>query len=290
MLPFTLDPSWLALIAASLFGSSMITTRNGLEYLSSSTGVTISVLTTTLIYLALAPWQMPAQPWALPAFWIFVVTGLIHPMLSMSLSMESTRRLGPTVSATVSSISPLLSAAGAVLFLKEAPSINIVLGTVAVVAGVMALSWQGGAGMRSWLNPAILLPLATAGVRGGVHVIAKVGMQLTPIPFMAVFTSYMVSSVGLVSINAKRGKLPASWRNVGFFWFVLTGFITGGALIFMYSAFSTGEVVVVSPIISSYPVFTLLWMLVLRPRDVLSLRILLGVACTVGGVMLIHSR
>ena len=76
MLPLALDASWLALIASALFGTSMITTRNGLEYLSSSTGATISVLTTSLVYLAMAPWQMPAQPWTLPAFWIFVVTGL----------------------------------------------------------------------------------------------------------------------------------------------------------------------------------------------------------------------
>ena len=71
----------------------------------------------------------------------------------------------------------------------------------------------------------------------------------------------------------------------GVLWFWLTGLLNSLALFVLYTALETGSVSVVSPIAASYPLVTLaLNTLVLR-EERLTLRLFLGVAMMVGGVV-----
>ncbi len=284
------NPIVLALCASFLFGMSMLTTRNGLQYFDSTTGVMISVVSTAILYWLLAPMMLPARVWTLPGFWIFAAMGLAHPFISMWLNFEATRLLGATVAATVSSIAPLLSTVGAVVILGELPTRFVLAGTASVVAGVMILSWSGNGGERRLINPHILLPLATAAIRGMQHVISKYALTLTPVPFVGGFASYTVAGTVMVLAKQLTGTMPKSLRSMGTFWFCLTGLIVCGAILAMYGALSRGTVVEISPLTSSYPVFTLLGNLVFYPREVMRWRIWIGVAVVVGGVWLISGR
>ena len=281
------NPMFLAMVAASLFGSSMLTSRNGLQYFDSTTGVMISLATTAALFWVLSPFLLPGGFWRLPGFWFFLAMGVMHPFTSMTLSFESTRRLGATVSATVSSVSPLMSALGAVVFLSEVPAPGIVVGTLGVVCGVMVLSWQRQDGRQRLVDPQILLPLATATVRGMAHVVGKIGLSMTPLPLLAGLCTYTVGSTLMIVIKRATGTMPPTLRSRGTIWFVVTGIITGCAILLMYSALSRGTVVVVSPLISTYPVFTLLASLIFYPKEVLKWRIFIGVALVVAGVILI---
>jgi drug/metabolite transporter (DMT)-like permease len=72
----------------------------------------------------------------------------------------------------------------------------------------------------------------------------------------------------------------------GFGHFVLTGAIISVAILCMYGGLVSGQVVVVSPIIAAYPLFTLLTALIFK-QEKLTARLALGVFLAVGGVALI---
>jgi uncharacterized membrane protein len=151
----------------------------------------------------------------------------------------------------------------------------------------MVLSWQRGSAQGRLVDPQILFPLATATVRGMAHVVAKIGLSMTPLPLLAGLCTYTVGGTLMLLIKRATGTMPHTLRSRGTFWFVTTGLITGCAILLMYSALSRGTVVVVSPLISTYPVFTLLASLIFYPKEVLKWRIFAGVALVVAGVILI---
>lgn len=279
-------PVALALGAAFLFGIQNVVAKRGLAHVDAQTGALVTIGTTLLVYLATAPLWMRASDWFTPGFWIFVVNGLLHPMASMYLSLEATSRTGPTVAATLSSTSPLFAALTAVLALGESINALIGIGTLAIVLGVMRLSWSGG-GIATVVRTALVFATGAAAVRGVTQTTGKLGLELLPSPFMAAFVSFAVSFTGSLCIYAmRRGHLPLAVPRRGLLWFAATGSISAGAIACMYTALFTGAVVVVSPIIAAYPLFTLLTALVFR-QEAMSRLLVLGVCLVVGGVALI---
>ena len=72
----------------------------------------------------------------------------------------------------------------------------------------------------------------------------------------------------------------------GLGYFLVTGALIAAAVLCMYGGLVTGQVVVVSPIIAAYPLFTLLTALMFK-QERLTAKLALGVFLVVGGVVLI---
>lgn len=285
-IPDAVLPALLALGAACLFGVSAVIAKRGLAHVNAQVGAILSIATTTALFLITAPWWMKAEYWFTPGFWVFVANGLIHPLLSMYLALEATARTGPTVSATFSSTAPLFAALTAVVFLGESVNTLIVLGTLATVMGVMTLSWSAG-GVPMLLRAALLLATGAAVIRGLNHTIGKFGLELLPSAAMAGFVSFSVSLLGsLIMYRVRNGSLAVGIPRSGLGYFLVTGSLISVAILCMYSALFTGAVVVVSPIVASYPLFTLLTSLAFR-QELLSTRSIAGVCLVVSGVALI---
>jgi uncharacterized membrane protein len=73
-------------------------------------------------------------------------------------------------------------------------------------------------------------------------------------------------------------------------WFALSGLLNGLAVILMYEGLRQGSVTVVSPIVASYPIFTLLLSGLLLRDERLTARVAVGVALTVVGVIVMAAR
>ncbi len=286
-MPEVLSSTLLPALGATLFfGVSVLVSKQGLRYVDAQTGSMISIGTTTLIYCALAPFLVKAEYFRNPGVWVFIANGCIHPLISMAMGFEATRRLGATVSSTVSSVSPWFTTLGAVLLLGERPGFNTLLGTLATVGGILVLTWRGR-GKRTWPRSALWFAVAAAVVRATNNLIGKVGLGLLPVPFMAAWVSFSVSLTGSVLVfRLRHGRLPLRLPREGLKWFSLTGLCITAAILCMYTALGRGQVAVVSPIISAYPILTLLGSLALG-QEVLDWRIVTGVLITVGGVVLI---
>lgn len=279
-------PAGLALLAAALFGAQAVLAGRSLRYVDAQTGSMVTVVSAAVIFWALLVWQTRAEDWHSPGVWVFVSNGALHPLVSMFLSFEANRRMGPTVSATIAATTPLFATAGAVALLGEGLTAEIALGTLATVAGVGVLSWQRSRA-RNWGLVALLFPTGAAMVRAVNHVWAKFGLTLLPVPLMAATLSFSVSgSLSVLAYRVRKGTFPRRLPRPGVAWAVAGGVTVSAAILAMYTALSLGEVVVVSPVISTYPLFTMGFSMLFR-QERLTPRIAAGVVLVVSGVALI---
>jgi len=290
-----MDPSWfpsvpLALAAAMLFGVSVVVARMGLAHTHPRSGAWLSIVATTVFFLGILPFyprELGAGEEFLPTFiGLFILLGLFTPGLSLFLAFEGHHRLGPTISGTLASTSPLFAAGAAVAVLGEQVSLDLATGTLAVVAGVMTLSWQGRA-VRDWRWWALMFPLGAAFLRGIVSMGTRYGMGLAPAPFAAALIASSTALVMLPLLSRVTSlSLPMGGVRRGLKWFLLAGVLNGLATVSFYTALLHGQVVTVSPITASFPVFTFIASMTLG-LDRLSLRIAVGVTLVVGGVIAI---
>lgn len=285
----------LGLAAAALFGTSGMIARLGLYHADARVGSLLSIASTAGLCWLLSPWLLEsalldaAQPLMFVA--VFAAVGLLSPGLSLLLAFEGSARLGATVSGTIASVAPLFATAGAVLLLGERPTQAVLLGTVAVVGGVITLSWRnlGGRHMKSpWWT--LGFPLGAAVIRAAAQMTAKYGMAVALAPFSATLINFTMSLCLVLPLHYTTGGAPlSSASRRGKMWFLLTGLLNGAALILMYRALGLGKIIVVSPIVSTYPVFTMVMSMIVGTER-LGLRGLLGVSLVVCGVAAISTQ
>jgi drug/metabolite transporter (DMT)-like permease len=284
MIPDSVVPIIYAVMAAAFFGGQVVLTMRSLSYADAQTASMISMGTVVLVFWMLAPLMLKAEHFKNPGVWVFAGNGVIHPLISIYLAYEAARRMGPTISATLSAIAPLFATAGAVLALGEKISLPLLTGTLGTVAGIMVLSWRRQ-GAVSWALSSLFFPIGAAAIRAANHNIGKFGLQMLPSPYFAGLVSFTVSFVGAVIIYRYRiGRLSLNFPAKGLIWGGLAGLSISGGVLSMYSALNRGRVVVVSPIIAAFPLFTLVFSLISR-QESLNLRVLFGVFLVVVGVV-----
>ena len=284
------DPLLLSIgsasVAAMLFGLQVILVRKGLRHIDPQAGAMLTIGFATLAFWLMAPWQMKREYWFTPGMWVFAANGLIHPMLSMQFAFEANKRMGATISSTISATAPLFAMLGAVAFLSEPLTLPILVGTIASVVGVVVLSWRG-ASASSWALSALFFPIGAAAIRGTNNVIGSHGLDLLPSAHFAATVSFTVSLVGQVLIyRFRNGHFPRRLAPRGVAWNLASGACITIAIFSMYTALGSGLVIVVAPVIASFPVFTLIIALAIG-MERFSLQVLAGVVLVIGGVVLI---
>jgi drug/metabolite transporter (DMT)-like permease len=283
----------LALLASAFLGTAVVIANVGLRYLDPARGALVSIPSTTLLFWLLAAFLFRGEGWNATAFAIFAAVGLIFPALVTFLNFASNRLTGPTVAGTISSTTPLFAVLGAILFLGEPLSSASMAGTAAIVLGVVALMARGADRPRTWAAWVILLPLAGAAIRGGAQAAVKGGLTLWPDPFVAVLVGYSVSCAMIFAANrVSRASTPVPrvsdpLDRHGILWFMAVGICNGLGMLAMYAALNRGQVSVVSPLVATYPLFTLALSALFLREEKFGPRVLLGVALTVAGVVVL---
>jgi drug/metabolite transporter (DMT)-like permease len=283
----TLAVLW-ALLSAVCIGLSLVTTQLGLRHLPAPAGARVSVPTTAVLMWLLAPWW---ARWPDPVPWkaiaIFAAVGMAFPAWVTLLTFEANRRLGPTLTGTISAATPLFTVIGAVLVLREAPTAAEYAGTAGVVAGVMLLTGFGTL-PGGWSRWSLALPIAACVIRALAQVAAKVGLALAPQPFLAAWIGYTVSALMIIALSRGMGvATPSLRRSPGALWFAASGVGNGCAVLALYTALRHGPVSVVAPVSSVFPVITYGASMLLFPEERLGWTRLAGVAMVVGGVVLV---
>ncbi len=279
-----LAPILYALAAAALFGAQGVLTMRSLRTMDSQSSSMFAMGVCVLIFWLLAPFLLKPEYFRNPGMWVFLINGLVHPLFSMTLSFEAIKRMGATVSSTVAATAPLFATAGAVLFLDERITLALLMGTMGTVAGIMVLSWKRK-GAHTWALSALFFPIGAAVIRGGNHIIGKFGLEMLPSPYFASLVSFTLSFVGAVMIYRYRtGRFPLKLDPQGIRWSGVAGVCIAAGVLCMYTALHSGMVIVVSPIIASYPLFTFIISLLFR-QERLGMRILCGVVLVIGGLI-----
>ena len=266
----------------------MVTTRLGLRYATPLAGAAIGVPSTTLMFCCLAPFLFDARGFSLAAAGVFALVGLFFPAAVTLLTYTGNQRMGPTLTSAVSCTTPMFALSGAILFLDEPLSAGNALGTAVIMLGMLLLTWTRGARTREWPLWAILLPVAAAAIRALAQVFTKAGLALWSSPYAAGLIGYCVSAA-VILIAARVGAAPKVDDRRALPWFVATGFFNGSSLFLMYLALAEGQVSLVSPIVATYPLFTLALSLLVLRHERITPRVALGAAVTVAGVLLLLS-
>jgi drug/metabolite transporter (DMT)-like permease len=137
----------------------------------------------------------------------------------------------------------------------------------------MVLSWKRQ-GPTKWALSALFLPIGAAAIRGTNHIIGKFGLEMLPSPYFASLVSFTVSFTGAILLHRYRvGRLWVKLPRQGLKWSGLSGLTIAMGVLCMYTALHTGLVIVVSPIIATFPLFTFFISLLFR-QEVLSMRVM----------------
>jgi len=284
------DYTALALIAAALFGAALVTTQSGLMHMNALSGARVSIPVATALFWLLAP-ALDLSGWHAAAAGVFAVVGIFFPAAVTLLTFEANRRLGATVAGTIGSTAPLFAVLAAALFLGEPLGARELGATLIIVLGTMALYAKRGSNVSAGSRSVLWLPLSAAILRACAQVLAAAGLALWPNPFAAALVGYSVSTAVIwLAPWFTRRQQATGFNGRGVLWFAVTGMLNGTAVLSMYNALNAGPVQIVSPIVATYPLFTLaLGVLVLR-QEKLSRRLIAGVVLIVAGVALLLAR
>jgi drug/metabolite transporter (DMT)-like permease len=195
--------------------------------------------------------------------------------------------IGPPRLMTLMSTAPLLSLSLAVVFLGERPGLGVLAGTLLVIAGIVMVSYEPSEGR--WVQKGIVWGFASALSVGVSVFLRRKGITAMPNVGLTVAWSNLVSFPVLLAVRPFMPPALFRWKMGWAFWAILGVGLLNSAVQVLYNlAVLHGEVSVVGPIISSSPVFSLIFTAFLL-RDMARVRLatVAGVLVTVAGMVAI---
>jgi uncharacterized membrane protein len=282
------SPIILALISAFLFSLGVQLQHIGLSDINSRTGTAISITSAAVIYWLLSAFFLEHTNWFHSSVFIFVLVGIFRPSLSANLAVAGTHYLGPTLSTTLSSTTPLFGAALGVWWLGEAFTWQIALGTFGITSAILLLSFKNMRLSADWPVWALGLPVGAAVIRSLAHVLSKIGMEDIADPYFVGLVGFTVSAlITNISLRVKPSSVPVYWHTRGPYWFVVSGLVMSTAILSLNTALLNGEITIVVPIVAVSPVFSMLLSIIFFKREQLTLTVVLAVFMVVPSVIFI---
>jgi uncharacterized membrane protein len=276
------------LVSALLFALSNHFSHMGLERSDARAGTIISIATSAVAYWVFAPFFIKSWYWLTTAALLFASVGLIRPVLSTMLATSSIKIMGPTLTSSLTAVTPIFGAIFAILVLGERMSVPIAIGTAGVVVGAVVAAWNPAGLKRTWPLWAIVLPLGASLIRAIGHILTKFGLFEVNSPSFAVFLGNTVS-LGMAVLYFGGTKPVQALRitDSGNVWFFAAGITNALSLQFLNNALAAGDVVAVMPIVSAAPVFTLLMGFFYFGRETITWRTVATIALIVPSVVLV---
>lgn len=273
----------LALVASICFGAALVVGHVGLRHASPLTGGTISSCFTAVLWLALSPFLADLSAWHPGGLLVYALVGVFYPAAVMTLSYESNRVLGPTLTGALSSTAPLFATAAAVMVLGELLTFWIAVGGIIAVAGLVLLALR--APMRAAPGWRLALPISGAALRGIAQMLTKFGLTMWPSPFAAALISYGTSAAVMGGVWAVAPRHASRLTGAAILWFIAVGLLNGSAVLLMYHALYHGTVAVVSTIVATHPLFTLFFSALFLRSERLTVTTVVAVIMIIVGVV-----
>ena len=277
-----------ALGAAACLGLALVLTQVGLRHLPPLRGACISVPSSAMAYLALAPFILDLSAFDAHGAILFAISGCLFPATVTLLTFEGNRRVGPSITGAFGNLSPVIAILMAVVLLGEVPRLGQLGGLAVILAGVLLIVGAPRDMPRRFFGWAIVLLLLACFVRGLVQPLVKLGLAYWPSPFAASLIAYIMSATVILSAGlAREGRAALLDPPPGWPVFVPVGLLNGFSVILIYAALMRGSVAVVAPLVACYPLATLVFSRLILGAGGVGRRVALGVGITVAGVALL---
>jgi drug/metabolite transporter (DMT)-like permease len=280
----------LAAGAALSFGALAVTIRIALRPgIDAEAASLVTTVIAGLVCAVVAVVQSDFSEVAWADTWPFFVTGLFAPGISQILFTRAVGAIGPSRTAVLVGVSPVLSAAIAVTLLGEPLHAALALGTLLVVAGGMLLVRERG-GRSALLSLGIVLAVSAAFLFAARDNLVRWAARGNEVPgFVAATASLVSASLVILLVVMLRPEAAVRIRQAAQP-FVPSGLVYGVSYACLYSAFDRGRVTVVAPLVATESLFAvLISLVVLRRSELIGPRLLLATALVVSGGALISS-
>lgn len=279
----------LAFVTSIFYASALVSARVGMRYSTPTTVTLVSILMQNLILwtAVFATGGVHAVP--LAGILLFTLVGLFQLGVRL-FAYTGVEKIGASRSSALQSVSPLFSAAIAVMILGEETSLLILLGTLLIVSGIVLVSWKPEEQVRDFRRWHLMLPLAAAFLTGMNHPIRRYVLTMANEPL---FFSALMGTVSLGGFLVYLFFSPRSqrlvWNRRAIAPFLATGFCETMSILFIITAISLGRVVIVAPIAASYPVWSMIEARVfLRDLESINWKVVVGILSVVLGNFAIH--
>jgi drug/metabolite transporter (DMT)-like permease len=282
------SPQLIALAAALSYATSGIAAKRGMQY---SQPITVTLV--SLVIHAVSLWTFVLLGGGVPkvpplALLLFFITGTLQPLIRW-FTYAGIFYIGASRGTTIRGSHPLFSTMIAIVVLGERADLPILIGTVLIVGGVTLISWEPVAPIVSFKWQHLGFPLAAALLAGVSHPIRRYALGLANEPL------YFAATVGLVSLCWMGGYLLSPFGTQRPVWnrralgpFLVAGTFETLGILLVIVALSVGQVVVVSPIVATSPLWILLGTsLFLRGIESLTPRTIAGALAVVSGTIVI---
>ena len=284
----------LSLMAAIGLSSTAILGRVGMPRIHPVTTVGVTLVVGTAGVLLAAVAVEGSELWGVPKAvmpWIAVV-GLVHFAIGRSAGYISVNAIGASRTALFITTQAPFAAFLAIVFTGEPLRPLVAVGTVAVVVALLLASGdsltQGWRSDRGYLFGCLMALAAGAGQGGGI-VLAKKTVDLYDSPLAVSGLSMLAALlviVPAVGIAAARYPSLRSYDAKSMSFILLSGLTSIVASVGQFLAVQRGDVVVVAPIMATFPLWTLLLSHIFIARlERVSLRLVAGALMAVGGVI-----
>ena len=282
----------LAALSAVLFGAMAVAIRAAFGPTTDPEAVALATTAG-----ALAVCVVFAAPFAgglsWHGVWPFLVAGLVAPGLSQVLFVRAVAAIGASRSAILIGVSPLLSALFAITLLGEPLRAGLVLGTIAVVGGGLALVTTRSAAARLTALGAAAGVVAAALISARDNFVrwADTGNDVPGVVAAAALLVSATTFIAAILLVDRRPLFPpalrATWRPLA-----LASLLFGLAYAAVFVAFDHGRVTIVAPLYATESLWAVVWSaLVLRRAEGVGPRLVLAAALmVVGGVLIGVSR
>lgn len=278
----------LALSGSFCFAVSMILINRGVLVIDYFRGLLTNLGVNALfLWLFVLVFADRLELWN-PANLIFVLVGVFVPGVARFFMFKGMQRLGASITSCLTNSTPLFATMFAVSFLHERPTVTNLLGTLSIVAGIIALTWKGAA--KTWRSRDLLFPLVAAFLFAARDNMVRFGLLQIYSPLfgatIAATTSFITMSALYLLFEEKKPLSDSA--PAGFKLFAAAGFMNFLSYVFAYTALSMERVSLISPLINGSSLFILpLSALLLRDVETITARKVAAILLVIFGVFLI---
>ena len=185
----------LALFSSLLISGTTIIMKKGIERTNPTTAMLVVTLVGTLILVGISLPHVQFDHLKSEAFYLFILAGILSPALVRWLYFISIDRIGPSMSSSILSTGPAFTAIIAALFLEERLTVNISLGTIMIIGGIITferdIQTNGKSTTRHKKD--LIFALLASFLVGLAIVIRKMGLNILDEPLFGVTVGFATS-------------------------------------------------------------------------------------------------
>jgi drug/metabolite transporter, DME family len=290
----------LGLAGAAGFGANSVLVRAGLPGVRMSVGQLMSLASSLVVVAGAAvfvDWSGVAGINPSTLAW-FSMTGLVAFALGRRMDFEGIQRAGAARAAPIVAASPIFAIFFAVVFTAETVTVPLMAGVLLIVGGIAVVissdpmigRGQRGRvtedGLRPWLGYGFAL---VAGMSYGLNnVLIRQGLRGFPHPLTGASIALASATLLLLLLSWSKLRDNARDRGRGLITLIVAGLASGIGVACSYLALSVAPVSVVSPLLATFPLWTLLGVrFFLARKEKVTWQMMAGAATVVIGVSVI---